>query len=588
MSTNCLVKDISSQVDAALADVNKQYQKTASELDRKMLEAAKARSLLDFPLANQLLQNATNFLSSAVNGALDSTSNLINTTIGTAAMAVGSVVAVIGTIAATLDNQLKNVIYGSLVEGLKTEIRVRLLYYRLLNFHMSSLISVLQSLQNQQPSNLYRLRIAYGYIVQAQTQLHKFVQVTNPLSRGTSKPPLPLRPQKALLTSAFNNIAAAEGIIKGDMTVGKKLLQSKTQKDFIKILNEQVDQRILAQSIYMFETIAWNLARLAAMIPVPFSGLVYTAGSITLPGVAAKRFSATEQDRLLADLQTKSGALSISALDRAKGLLPTNILADQLMTQLLNFETDWVDLKNVSDTLVTLASPAMPLIDSLKNEMQGALENRDAEITLIGKEAKWIMQMDLLAKFRQLFFQSLVSTSALASNAYAADVIWKEIDKYQKKPLDDQIFNSIFQVILLLPQAPFSNRALLESRVLCKGVQQLVNKSVIANTSLLNKLMAYDTTSSSAASAAFGQLLGAMTNLPAPASTIAQGLMTGQLGAVAKGLNSLVNVGGDLASNINKLGASCDEDKPGPSDALVEEVNVVEFERYEDAGNQSA
>lgn len=578
MGTNCLVKSITSQVDAALSEVNKEYLKAQSQLDRKILEASKARSLLDFPSAQKLLSDATKFLSSEINGLVDEAGNTITSAMN---LAASSVLTVVAAVAASVGNQLKAVVYGSIIEALKNELRVRILYYRLLDFHLSSLQMVLFAMQSNKPTNLYRLRIAYGYIERAQRQLHAFVQAHNPISTGLGKPPVPLRSQKGILTQAFNNIASAESILKGDIAASKALLQSKSVKDFNKILMETFEREVLAQSMYMFETIAWNLARLASMIPIPFSGLVYTKGSLSIPGVVrAKTFSATLQDTLLNREKTntqKSLNTTIAAIDFAKGMIPTNILATQLMNQLLTFDVDWADLKGVADVLITLTSPAVSMIDTLKGEMQAALENRDSEIILMGKEAKWLIQMNLLDAFKQTFFGAIQNTSILETNLSIMNKIWVKIDKYQQNPVDSKIVNSLGKVLTTLPQAPFNNRAMVESRALCVGLKKLVGRGITDNTNLLNTLALWDPSATLAASKAFGQLLAAMKNLPPPASTIAEGLATGQIGAVAAGLSSIIALGGTLLDNIKKLGSSCDDS--GPDDALIAEVNVPEYER---------
>lgn len=588
VNVDCLVQELTSQVNGQLSKINSAYQSIQNTIDRKVLEAAKAKGLLDFPLAQKLLASATKFLTSNTMGVIDKAGSYLNTTFGKdvlgteiSLISAGSVAAVVGSIATAAGSQLQGIMYGALIESLKTELRVRLLYYNILSFHLNSLLSVLHSLQTQQPSNLYRLQIAYGYIVTAQKQLHKFTQTVNPTSYRSLKSPLPKRVERNLIDLAFNNVASAQALIKGDTESTKRLLSATTPKDFAKIFNEQFDQAILAQAIYMFETIAWNLARMAALVPIPFAGLTYTAGSVTLPGVTAKTFSPTQWDTILANLKSKNGVgTTISNIDAALGLLPTNILADQLMNQLVSFEVDWTDLQGIANTIVTLISPAIPMVDTIKSEMQSALENKDSEIILMGKEAKWLINLEALEAFKQTFIGIIEETSVAVSNELMINTINDKISKYQDGALDGKITSTLVSVFLMLPQAPFNNRALIQSQALCKGLLNLITTSTRQNTSLLNTIASFSNLPTTAASRAFNELLGAMKSLPAPASTIATALQTGQVKAIVAGLNPLVTMGGDIVANITQLGAKCGAGVPGtPNDSLIDEVNVEKYAR---------
>jgi hypothetical protein len=410
-----------------------------------------------------------------------------------------------------------------------------------------------------------------------------------PVKSGGARPTIPLKIRSNLISDAFRYIKTANDILNGTNSVGMQVavdLKKSRWSDFDKAkatLSIEYNRRVLANTVYMFETIAWNISRLALLIPLPFTGLAYTAGSLisdtTLSGVPRKTFNSTEADALIEDIKNARGVGSfINAVDAAKGLTPTNVLIKGMLSQISTYEADFGELVAAARTLMMVFSPAIKILETTKKEMGAALEAPDIESILAGKEAQWIVQLKSLDAFKKVFGQSLKNAVQQAITVDAANRLKSEIVTYQKTQVDDTILKNILVVMETVVKAPFSNRALTESRVLCKSMLKLVQQGINSNIRLLTAASAVAPVPT-AEQQLFSELMQAMSVLPPPASEIAKGITTGQLGIVTSALGGIVSSGKDLLSSISALSAKCSESVASRMDGSIMVLDLKEYDR---------
>ena len=560
--------------------------------DKKAVEAAKCNSILDFPAASLLLANATSFLTSTATGLANAETNkLIDTAIGTELAVMGSVTTLLSIIT-TLGTEVQLFLNAIVINSLKQELRIRILYYELLLFHMQSLLTVLQVYEtSKQRPNLLRLKIAYPYIQNAQ-KIFSNIQKAQATIYS-----YPVREQQYSLDYAFKDIDIAKRILSGNDSVGLQVasdLKKSSWNDWTKLktnLTTAFNQQVLYETIYMFENITWNLSRLVLLIPLPFSGLDYTAGSLisntTLTGVKQVKFDPTAEDVILDNLKKANGlGTTITAIDFAKGLAITNILATNLMEQVMTFEDDFKDLYASANLLLSTLSPVLTLVTSIRDDMKNS--QNSSEIELAGKETLWISELISLENMFQkvlgnAFQNEMTQLGAIESLDYLKNVI----TIYLKKPMDDALLKAITTILATVVQAPVSNKALTESRVLCTMVAKMTIESLKANRRVLsaaeNVIMP-----NLPQMAAFQDLMTAMALMPAPISNLAQGLATGQIatvssaltGAVSKAITQVDSTINKTANNatsaISSLFSTCPVDKPGtPVPYEIDVVNKI-------------
>lgn len=600
---SCLFDSISSQVNSELIKLGINPA-TLAQKDRSAVEAAKLNGLLNFPLAHSLIDKSTAFISSLSTGVAN-IDTAVNKTLGSALTKLGTFTTFVSAVS-NFGTDMQLFLFMFLVDSLKNQLRLRILYYQLLRFHLKSILSVLQAYNTSTyKPDLLRLARAYPYIVKANNNFIALQKAVDPVFTGYGTIPVPSRIKSTLMQETFSYLDTADKILSGDNTVGTTFvndiaaglngvkLNKVTWSDWAKARNDlaiQFNQRVLAQTVFTFETLAWNASRLALLVPLPFTGLDYTAGSLvndtTLAGVQQVKFDPTAQDTLLNNLKKAQGVgTTITAIDAVKGLAPTNILTKAVMSQIITFDADFNALIASAQTALWVFAPAEILLQTIKDGMSDSLAMKDSELTLAGKEAQWITQIRTIEAYKSIFAQALGDTISSVTSLAELEALQNAILDYIVVEADDEIFSLIFTIMSTIVQAPFSNRAMQESLVLCTSAMKLVNKAIGDNTKVLNAAIAYNPPSS-AYTQAFSGLLQAMATMPPPASDIAAAVAAGEIGTVAVVINGLLSKGSGLLTALESLGSNCSADNPGPGgDGSIDICGQEQFIRITPAEN---
>jgi hypothetical protein len=203
-----------------------------------------------------------------------------------------------------------------------------------------------------------------------------------------------------------------------------------------------------------------------------------------------------------------------------------------------------------------------------------------SELELAGKEALWIVQLKSLDIFKKILGDSFQNSIGLVNAAENLARLQYAIMVYLKKPMDDTLLKAIMNIMVTTVQAPFSNRALIESRVLCTAVEKITLYSLRANRRVLIATENF-VVPNTPKLAAFQDLMVAMTLMPLPASDIAQALTTGQISALTSSLTGVLSKAvSSVGTTISSLFKNCPDPKPGdPVDVQIDEVNDPRFER---------
>ncbi len=588
---SCFIKDPLGSANEALESFGVS-KKALLEQDGKAVKAAQSNGLLDFPLANMLMDQAGAFLS--------------QTATGLAAGVMGDITnaSLLGNNLWELDGAIMAVVLGCMSAGtlfqqalfatnataLKRELNIRIMYYNLLLFHLNDVLRVMAMLKNPtNKANRQKLLAAYEYVTAA-------VQNYNAIQKTITSPTgIPMAGVRNKAKQLFDNAKTASEVLQGTNNAGSKIYKAvksglgikdgKVRVDLRsawKTMQEEFNRQVLGKTLYAVEALTWNMARMLQVIPVPVPGFAYTTGILfndtTFLGLNAPRFNQTEADKLIENVRTAQGwNETFAAIDAAKGLVPTNILINQLLLAIMRFDIDYADFVSASTALMNQLSPVGPILNSVQESMYEAIKGNASEIALAGKEGMWVIQLNSLEIFRKMLMPGLNMQASIAQAVGASQAVQLAVLKYlENPPQHDKIIQTLMMIFTTAPLAPFSNRGLQETITLCTIAKKQIRACLEADITLRNKV----SQASLENNALFSEALGALSSLPPPGPQIAEGLATGQLAAVAAGLAGIASVGMDALDALTK---DCKQKDSKAIDPAQEAANKVAEERRKQA-----
>lgn len=583
---SCIIENISSEASAKLAEFGISS-KTQKDLDRKAVQATSVNGLLDFPLAGALLDQVASFLQRTATGlASEATKRAVDTIVRSDAFATLSGTLAIATLISTPGTQLKTALFAIMVESLKRELRIRLMYYRLLQYHVNGILTTFSYYKNPtNKANRRRLELALRYVKEA-NRIYTVLERSGRSVESTSvKLPIPNSVSLRAYNTFFSDVETAAKILRGDPSYGKQLMNAiygNTRSSTWQLLQEKFNQQVLAQNIYALETIMWNLARLAQLIPVPFTNLAYTEGLLindsSLYGVTEKRFNKTAADKAIADLKAASGwNRTFSAIDATKGLIPTNIIIDKLIQGLMRFDLNFDNLAWTSNRILDGLSPVGSLIKTVAEEMQQALADNSSELVLAGKETTWVSELESIRTFQSLFLGAISNLSNTTwTIAHEINLQNCLLDYQAGTNYNDTIPPLLLDLITVAPQALTSFRSLTRGIRTGTVLSQILQRAITIDTKLLSAAEAVNV----ATDPLLGELLKSMTKMQSPASEIATALLSGQLFTVTALFTGIVSGSRSIVDSIGAI-SKCKSEENIATDSFIDEMNELGNRRYD-------
>jgi hypothetical protein len=209
--------------------------------------------------------------------------------------------------------------------------------------------------------------------------------------------------------------------------------------------------------------------------------------------------------------------------------------------------------------------------------MESAIKDNAGEFELSMRIPTWVVKLRSLDYFKKTFSAAFQSTDGFGNALQNIEILQDTIIAYiTNNPPDDRIAKAIINITSTVVLAPFSNTAMVESRVLCNETDKLISRAINGNTRILaaaDSFLMPDTPYSGAVK----ELMKFMKTLPAPANTIANAFLNGQIGVVGSLLASTIKASVGM---VTALFSACKDPVAGaPIDAQTDRVNDPKFER---------
>jgi hypothetical protein len=578
-----------------LASLGADYEVIQKKMDDLAKQANSSFELMDMPAARNAIQNFNNALSATVAGSVGELSQALAATIGESASVINGVLSVVLLLASS-GTQVQLLF----VSQLKRQLSIRVTLFRLLQYHYMNIIKVLNILQIPRGVSYSKLLAALPYVRKAETQFGKVV-----LAQSVNG--LPARYSYNSLRLAFDNVQMAVNILTADSSAGGVLLGktleaqfggTPTTKQRQATVAQQIAKDLLAksvlQSLSYIETLTWNYMRITSVLPIPFevSNAIFKpvnyvdqymrANGITNPG--AKTFNSDAEDAALrqfreAELNSrnvpfiKTATQTIEALDLLKGIIPTTVVIDSLISAIIDFPTFNVQLQAMTSSFITLLMPLVNTVQNVKEGMQDSLDQRDDDLVLTAKEAVWTGTLNTLLGLKDGVLMTSQGQAAINQDAHSLDSLVTYLIANQGSfVIAEKIPDFVSQSISVL-SAPFSQRALQESLVLATFIVKQLNSAIQQDIALLNQCLLM-----SEPFGQFTQLLNAASKLPEPISTIANALKSGQaqevLGFItAISLGTVDELKSLFTSNCPEV-KSTEEIELKNSDSRIDSINT--------------
>lgn len=531
--------------------------------DLNAFNSAKLNGIFNFPLAQQLIQDATAFLSSVITGVGSTGVNqaVQALQIKGSMMVEGAIVTLIASIA-TLGSQFQGLAYALLANQLKQELQIRSVYYMVIISLIKQLLMIFKEYAFQSPGNFYRISNALSHVKRAEMLFSKIYS-------DAKNPSIAPRTQVYILKRAFAEVDFAIRILDTENELGKPI-PTQNPKTYMKYLQRAFNAQVLGKSIGRIEKLTWIASHIASLFPMPVPVTLYT-GNLTasieknLPGYIKPDFRPDLLETKLNNIKrSECRDKNIQILDLNKGLLATDATIDQLVSQLIDFDVDWEQLEKASLAFMNVMSPAYSMTKDVRQSMEGAYG--DQELVLAGKIVMWLGELTLISQLNIIpkNAKSPISAVDMAS-------LKKKLILFKALSVDGKIERFLIQCIEAIAIAPLNRRALQEALVLCTTGLKLVQKGYFQDQQLVYELGQISPESIPGV-AFMMQLITAMETLPPPASTMANGLRTGQLQSVAQGVSTAVktlSVGSAVAHKLFDF--VCEDETPS---ALDKEQNL--------------
>lgn len=516
-----------------------------TKLDTLAKESNQNIDLLGMPIVSKMLKDFTDAVNATGTGALSEITNSLSASIKAPVAMVGGMLALVTMIASagTQANLL-------LISQLRRELVVRITIFKLLTSHYSKILQVLKLLRTPQSVTYRKLLAVLPYVKKAEYQFNKVIQ-------AQAIGELPPRYNYRVLRNAFLNIQQAIKLLSADgneggRALGKAIVNSSTGRPVPKRQWQNIGQAIakdlvfksVAQSLSYLEALSWHYMRLATLVPIPFevSDSIYKPNNYTEQflksnGVIAadiQRFNSTEEDIALQNLKQNildvenaplvaRGSDIVKSADLLKGMIPTNVVIDSLISAIVNFPTFNEELTSATQNLMITLTPLSSTIKTVREGMEGSLASQDSDIVVAAKEAIWVTKLNTVFSLRDGVLPAFEGQANLNSDVAAINYLVEYL-KQNPDPfvVAKKVPGFIVQNLEVL-RAPFSRRSLEESIITVTFVIQQLQKAIQKDYEVLSMV------GTSEPILQFRELLKAANNLPAPISTVSKALMSGQI-----------------------------------------------------------
>jgi hypothetical protein len=540
------------------------------KLDAFAKQANKSLDLMDIPIVKNLVQNFNNALSSTVSGAVGTLSASLAAKIGQNVTIVSAILSLV-LMVSSMGSQMQ----ALLASQLKREVAIRITIFRLLLWHYQNVQTILNLLQYPRSISYEKVLAVLPYVKKAEGLFQKVI-----IAQGTGD--LPARYSYPALHSAFVNLQIAVNILTSDASAGGVALGNALEQKFggtatPKQTTQKLAQKLagdlvfasVAKSLSYIETLTWNYMHIASMLPTPYEvgntifkpsnslDAYLRSNGATSTGVQV--FNKGKADAARSDLmgtymaQTNSKLVnSIAEIDIQKGLVPTNVIIDSLITAIIDFPNINLDLQGATSTLVSFLIPLGDSVSNVRQGMQDAIANKDPDLVLTGKEAVWTSTLNTILGLRNGALATVGTTAQVSQDVYTLKALVDYLTENQGSYVIAENMPKFIVQSLSVLGAPFSARSLQESQILATFLIKQLKGAINQDQLLLNKCVAVGEPLSQ-----FTGLLDVASKMPAPVSTIANALKTGQISQVS-GFVTAITLG--TYDSIKKLfGSECSE-----------------------------
>lgn len=547
-------------------------------------QANASEGLLGVPLLDNLIKQATNFTATAVGqfrndlvtGAL---ADIAGSTV--AATAITSLLAAIGTFTDTMSMLFQLL----MVDNLRKQVAIRMLWLNIVLNHYKAIYNLLLMLKGPNTtSNYARLLLALKHVKSAQADINKFKILDN---TNSSMPRLKFKyfnnafiesnqALEILLSdvnpSSATGTSAAAAVGKSISTKGfNKTTFSQAWRETIITAKKELQAKVIGQTLYIMQGLAWHLARLYPPVPLPGSQIITDIMSGLNNAVAQGYVTGTpfgsDEAQAQIDNITEQGlniynsvtptAQSINLInqyDFQKGLTGTNLVIDGYIQTLTSFDSQWANITKLTNYLLVSVVPIDKLLSETQQGIQDSINNKDSDAVVATKESIWIGYLTALNSYEGLIGGGLAGELQRENQALALD----DIIAYLKSPVVQDANNALVISLLLRIQA-ISPWSLLSSRALNEGLVTVnlgirqATQYLQYNQQLFNKLGEASLDSDPSMSSVT-TLLGALNASGGVAAVMANSIQLGQMTQLAGSIASVIAgiVGGTSAISVPK------------------------------------
>lgn len=548
--------------------------------ESKEAEVAGAFAGTGIPIFDSVLQSLSESLSAlssdvaaslvdqATSGLSDYLANRINNEI--VATALANTVAILN-----LGAELQNAARAMMVHNLKRQATLRLIQLRELQFHAEGIISILSYLAKPyQKIQDPRLKMAYPLIVSALNKVRKLRAMAE-----AAKP----RFNVSLFRSALSDVDRAITILTGkrNSTATDKFIKSVNKNtNAKKILQKFTDyllETVVAEQVVRAETYIWHLTNFTLVIaggdfPANIGTTTLVAGG-TIPGLDPNRKNIlVERKEKFNKLRKAWRVLPPKAvepfktmewIDNNKGLLITHEIAMQAAQSIIDMDTGWTGLAASSKALWVMMSPAIVMLEGTESEVSQYLKDSAGASGFSQNVTTPLLFIPYIAS-KLIATRTMINSFGKAGEDFEAvagdEEAWQNIRTYLQGTAYTTSMAGVSKVVkLTLPSTalalggPLDRRLLNKALILFNDTNKALKNAINEETTLLQVLSNFNIMDNPGVMQAMRNLNLLAAQNPV-AAAIAQGLISGQAGAIASMLQS---VGGAITAAKDLL-AGCD------------------------------
>jgi hypothetical protein len=586
---------IASAVNSQLDSLGASPKDSAASMDKLAKQANSNMGFFDAPILRKAFADFASAAGAALVGAATQLTSATSTLLKDTMAGTSALISMVFMMASA-GTQVRLL----LVSQLKREVNIRIVQLQLLQYHYNNIYKIVKLLQAPQSISYKKLFAILPYVKKAERLLDAVYRAQN------SGPGMPSRYKFGLLTQAFNNVERATDLLSADGSEGGTLLgqallktsvNSVISKRRLKRLGQQLAKDLilqpLLQSLSYVEELTWHYMRVTSLLPIPFVTVnaIFKPNNYTeqlikkngVTGASVTKFSTTGADRAVSILRDDwiagrhtPGGQEFTALDLLKGLVPTNVVINSLISAVIDFPEFSANLEAASKALVSVVLRAKDTVTDVREDMEGSLKSQDNDIVVAAKEALWLSKLNTLLVLRAGFLPALEGQALIEQDAANMDTLATWLKENQDNFQEVANMPGYITKSIHVLGAPFSKRALEESLVTCTTILKQLKIALEKDYRLVGRLSSVGEPLSQ-----FTELLNLASKAAPPIGSIASSLLTGQLQnvlgvATALSLGTYDTLKGLFNSDCNKTAPKVDTELQN-ADELSDIVDEYSF-----------